>query len=63
MSQTRILSIIPESLHEELFQEVQAVIDARSKANDNIISPDVKSFVDKQKAFEKQAGKIGNKTK
>ena len=53
MSQTKILSIIPESLHEDLFKEVAQVLAEKGKNNLSEVSPEIKAFIEKQKAKEK----------
>ena len=43
MSQTKILSIIPESLHEDLFKEVAQVLAEKGKNNLSEVSPEIKT--------------------
>ncbi|MBL0201318.1 MAG: hypothetical protein IPP81_14630 [Chitinophagaceae bacterium] len=53
MSNTTILSIIPESLHDDLFAEVQAELVKREKAKSEEVSLKVKAYIAKKKANEK----------
>ena len=44
METTNILALIPESLHEDLIKEVQALLITREK-KDETVSPEIKNFV------------------
>jgi len=43
----KILSLIPESLHDELIKEVQEVIQEREKEKSVNVNNDIKNFVTK----------------
>ncbi|MGN6297930.1 MAG: hypothetical protein ACTHM7_14180 [Ginsengibacter sp.] len=53
----KILSLIPESLHEELIKEVQEVLQERTIKKDNPVSVQVKEFVEAQAKQRKKESK------
>ncbi len=50
MTETKIMDIIPESLKEPLIQEVEAILQERSKKSQQSITPELKSFMANKKA-------------
>ncbi len=49
MTETKILALIPENLHEELIKEVQELLNqkAQSAQSAQSVHPDIKNFVKK----------------